>query len=426
MFLGGLEDTTMLNLLMRTKPLIKGVLAALGFVSVSLLSISEASSSELRSYGSFLHVSDLPQVLFLIGEIESGDQFRLREAMRDHEITTIVTASPGGNVMSGLQIAGIVNDLGLSTYIPAELDCVSACSYIFLAGQTRLAAGRLGVHQFFFGDGAARGLDGREANSIAQHTAGEIIGNLSSFDVPPFVLEKMLKTSDMYYFSKAEMQRITRKNPNGVPVLTDDIEAGLVDLVRLVRLELEKIDRQESSISADTRFPIPEQTVRPPIAPPPQVDNFQRFYDTDFFGNDMFQAGVKGISLDNCEAACRSRETCVAYTYIPETRWCWPKYAVGARSFKSRAISGIITRGGAVAASPMVSPFQEYTAATILGHDILPRGVQPYSLDQCRTFCASRPDCFAFSWVRDTQWCWIKSSTGSLREEYGTITGVKK
>ena len=62
-------------------------------------------------------------------------------------------SSPGESVFEGLQIAGIIHDKGLQTYIPKhgleeEGDCASACSFMFFAGTTRSAEGNLGVHQF--------------------------------------------------------------------------------------------------------------------------------------------------------------------------------------------------------------------------------------------------------------------------------------
>jgi len=64
-----------------------------------------------------------------------------------------VLSSPGGSVIEGLQMAGIINDKNLNTYIPkVGLDSqgtfASACSFMFFAGSERKVGGRLGVHQF--------------------------------------------------------------------------------------------------------------------------------------------------------------------------------------------------------------------------------------------------------------------------------------
>ena len=51
--------------------------------------------AEERSYGSFIHTSDIPNALFFMDAIRDGDDFELRKALRNHDIETIVLASPG-------------------------------------------------------------------------------------------------------------------------------------------------------------------------------------------------------------------------------------------------------------------------------------------------------------------------------------------
>ena len=71
----------------------------------------------LSYYGGFIHSNRLPNVLFFSSEIRQNDSFEFRKALRTHPIDLIVLSSPGGSVFEGLQIAGIIHDKNLKTYI---------------------------------------------------------------------------------------------------------------------------------------------------------------------------------------------------------------------------------------------------------------------------------------------------------------------
>jgi len=182
------------------------------------LSLVKADDSDLFAssfYGSFIHFDALPNALFFFKAIEDEDSFEFRKALRNHEIDTIVLASPGGKVFEGLQMAGIIYDRKITTYIPKLSDCVSACAFMFFAGDLKVASGELGVHQFS-GDAEARKKEAPVGVSdfISQFTVSEIIGFLNEFETPPFVFERMFETQpdDMYYFSAEELQVFGKAN----------------------------------------------------------------------------------------------------------------------------------------------------------------------------------------------------------------------
>ena len=125
------------------------------FFLTPLIGAAEQSKPNLgvTMYGSFLHSSHVENVLFFFDKIEKNDSFEMRKALRNHKIDTLILSSPGGSVFEGLQMAGIIFDRKLTTYIPKDATCASACSFMFFAGQHRVSEGRLGVHQFFSGAG---------------------------------------------------------------------------------------------------------------------------------------------------------------------------------------------------------------------------------------------------------------------------------
>ena len=85
---------------------------------IAMLFVAAASSvvAEERMYGSFVYNSDIPNALFFMDQIKNGDDFELRKALRNHNIDTIVLASPGGSVWAGLSMAGIIFDDDVSQW----------------------------------------------------------------------------------------------------------------------------------------------------------------------------------------------------------------------------------------------------------------------------------------------------------------------
>ena len=166
----------------------------------------------LSLYGTFLHSEKVPNALFFFDEIEQYDSFEFRKALRNHDVDLIVLSSPGGSIFEGLNMAGIIHDKELNTYIPQNSledkgDCASACSFMFFAGATRNVEGKLGVHQFYSNDGSKKEEVG-DTQKTAQFTVSEIIGFLNEFETPAWVYERMFQQSDMYYFKEKELVQL--------------------------------------------------------------------------------------------------------------------------------------------------------------------------------------------------------------------------
>jgi hypothetical protein len=174
-----------------------------GLVAVLIASGCGLANAEERLYGSFIYNSDIPNALFFMDEIKNGDDFELRKALRNHDIDTIVLASPGGSVWAGLSMAGIIFDKKLRVYVPPKGICASACSFMFFGGNERLSEGELGVHQFASSD-PSKTANAVKTQAQSQFTVSEIIGFLNEFDTPRFVLERMFQDREMYWFNEDE------------------------------------------------------------------------------------------------------------------------------------------------------------------------------------------------------------------------------
>lgn len=377
--------------------------------------VVRAESDELRRYGSLTHSVGLPNVLFLVGEIEQGDSFELRRAMRDSQIDLVVLGSAGGNLYEGLQIASILHDNGIDTFVPEGINCESSCANIFFAGTHRLALGNVGVHQFYSGSrdaGASRPAD--QTAAVTQYTTSDIIGILNGFDTPAFVYEKMFGTGDIYYFEGDERGRLD---------LNSD-DPGF-------RARIEAAGRYIAENPDVVRRPSPKENVSESATQPP-VDNApsgrtgaDRLYsDIDFFGMDLGASGVRNISLNECEAICNRDARCAAFSYVTATRWCWPKSGVENFSLAPGTISGIIDYAR-VNPGIFDRSFIEVTAADIPGLDIYPKGIKNLTLAQCRNTCEADTSCRAFSWVSKKNWCFPKYGVGRLTRALGTISGIR-
>ncbi|MDB9946399.1 hypothetical protein OAD38_08545 [Ascidiaceihabitans sp.] len=179
----------------------------MGLFTVLFTVVANITSAEERMYGSFIYNSEIPNALFFMDKIKNGDDFELRKALRNHDIDTIVLASPGGSVWAGLSMAGIIFDKKLRVYVPSKGVCASACSFMFFGGAERLNEGQLGVHQFASSDTSAT-ENAVKTQAQSQFTVSEIIGFLNEFDTPRFVLERMFENREMYWFSTGETAQL--------------------------------------------------------------------------------------------------------------------------------------------------------------------------------------------------------------------------
>lgn len=168
------------------------------FGSALLFSASCLANDTSAEITPFLHLDNTPGVLVLNGDIDLRTPLAFKRALQKYPDTRIVAlSSNGGSVQSALLIAEDVYEKRITTLIPKEAVCASACAYIFFAGSSRLAEGKLGVHQ----------ISGSSNVSDAQLNISDILDVLGKYDVPQAVITKMFRTrsDDIYFFAPEEV-----------------------------------------------------------------------------------------------------------------------------------------------------------------------------------------------------------------------------
>lgn len=280
------------------------------FVSLAFSLIAEEKKDiqntlGISFYGSFLHTEKVPNALFFFSDIENDDSFELRKALRNHEINTLVLSSAGGSVFEGLQMAGIISDKGLTTYVPkegilGEGNCASACAFMFFGGKTRLSDGKLGVHQFKSGKASEDAKIG-DVQELAQFTVSEIIGFLNEFETPPFVYERMFQDEDMYYFKTSELEKIHRFDAQEI---SKNDKANISNFISDFKIELAKLEEEENQTALSKNPPpktVPSEKSKPAdkiVTQELDLNALQGRWHVDYANSELYET-VEGV-LKKC------------------------------------------------------------------------------------------------------------------------------
>jgi hypothetical protein len=109
-------------------------------------------------------VSTNGQSVIVVGGFGEGSAVKIERILdAAPSATSLVLNSHGGRLLEARRLARIIRDRQLNTYV--ENQCVSACTYVFLAGRDRAATpnARIGFHQPTF-----PGLDSESQKAITQ------------------------------------------------------------------------------------------------------------------------------------------------------------------------------------------------------------------------------------------------------------------
>jgi hypothetical protein len=126
-------------------------ISLLFFTSISL---ADVTLKKLNEYDKFHRQYAL---LYLSESIEKEDAQTFQDAI--DKINTeglhikydsvVINNSNGGNVVTAKKISRIIRKNKLSTWVPKDKYCSSACLYVFIGGICRMGQGEIGVHRGF-------------------------------------------------------------------------------------------------------------------------------------------------------------------------------------------------------------------------------------------------------------------------------------
>ncbi|EAU41913.1 hypothetical protein FP2506_15809 [Fulvimarina pelagi HTCC2506] len=163
-----------------------------------------------------------------VGRIEIGTASDLREflAERDRvggEVRRLFLHSPGGSVEDALQMARDLRADGISTEVPADGYCASACPLVFAGGLTRLAGASswVGLHQVYAAEipGMPNARDLDRSISDIQQTIARAQQLLADMGVDPAIWINAMETppADLYVLTEEELitSRYVRPFPDG-------------------------------------------------------------------------------------------------------------------------------------------------------------------------------------------------------------------
>lgn len=152
-----------------------------------------------KRLGPFLLPLDATDTIVLDHDIEESAWADFEKALAARPgAGKLLLNSDGGLVAEAIDIAREVAKRGITTLVPKEAGCYSACAYIFFAGRLRHAEGELGVHQ----------ISGDDLDTVSlQSTLSELLDALHEFGVEETVVSAMLRTppDEMYVFTPTEM-----------------------------------------------------------------------------------------------------------------------------------------------------------------------------------------------------------------------------
>ncbi|HEX2019125.1 MAG TPA: hypothetical protein VGO17_09330 [Aurantimonas sp.] len=149
-----------------------------------------------------------------VGRIEVGTGARLTAFLDEHGIragSTLHLHSPGGSVDDAIEMAREIRRLRLSTSVPADGYCASACPLVLAGGVTREAGSGawVGVHQVYAVDipGMTGGRDLDRSISDIQATIAQCQELLVEMGVDPAVWIKAMQTppAELYVLTEEDL-----------------------------------------------------------------------------------------------------------------------------------------------------------------------------------------------------------------------------
>ncbi len=194
--------------------------------------------------------------------------------------------------------------------------------------------------------------------------------------------------------------------------LAEKVSPATVKILCYGAAKMDDIVSQERSEPADTQVSRPE----PEPYIPKRVFVDRAGYDAIGFD----YATLKSVSLSQCRSACINDRLCTAVTYNRAVRYCFLKDDAALLVRNKDAVASISGRKNS---DVYTSTISVHSGFDIAGRDY--RRARGQSFLGCFVECMKDDVCRAFSYVRKTNDCWLKSSIGTMRKKVGVDLGIK-
>ena len=195
--------------------------------------------------------------VFLSGDITRADMDGaevmarlLKSGKQKISGNTVWLASNGGDIDTGMDLGRLLRKLGIFAFIARNDQCLSACVFVFMGGERRGVAGRLGIHRPYF----SYTQDSPDRQVKFRHLQKVVKGYVEEMDFPASLYEAMMLVppESMQIVAPADLKRFYLE---GISPVSEDV----ADAASARRLNLPMLDYlQLKAKTPACAFPVAE------------------------------------------------------------------------------------------------------------------------------------------------------------------------
>jgi hypothetical protein len=144
--------------------------------------------------------------------------------MQSDTYASFALDSPGGDVIEALRISEIIKHYYISTIVPKNKNCISACFFLYLAGANRTAAGTLegkryadiaigyvGLHRPYLSTPVNTDKSKKEQSSIMKSVRKYLENELVSNRLIDIMMSR--PSNDIYWMTEEDIEEIGNYSP---------------------------------------------------------------------------------------------------------------------------------------------------------------------------------------------------------------------
>jgi PAN domain len=342
---------------------LRGISWILAFLVLSTFHVFAASIKVLPELSS----PELTSIA-IVGDIVPGDANEFLGLALNAQTTLVLLNSDGGDADEGLLIAKAINRLGFGTAVVGNFRCMSACALIWISGKTRFLSrdAIVGFHAVYSKQGVSS-----DGNAIY----GAFYGQLG--------------------LSDRAIRYLTSAPPDGYNQLT--LETAPILDVAVNNWDREVEEKKSSELS-----------------------DFYGEQGVAISGFDIPNESMTTTDAASCYRLCANNQLCKAYTFDIKASICYQKNGGRVLFANKNAYSG--------ARNEINNKLLRTSISLLRGTDIVGNDLQSYSaphVESCIYGCETNQSCKGFTYSKNRQTCWLKSSDRPRKDDKRFLSGVK-